>query len=289
MPELDRACNIHAPRIWLTQSYGSESRAALGIYNFAGDLGKAILPAIVALLLPVLHWRTVVGLMGLLGILVASTLVALVPNRARLASFHRRAQSIREGRGGFGVLLSIGILDTATRMGYLLFLPFLIHARGGSSATVGLGLALIVRWGSVRQGKLWLARSARRRGWSVIATEIATAALIARHMFHAHYGDDDISAASRNGAERHIISPVWHGSRTRSQRQHQAAPSLCFTRASSRQAASLQSPTEQLATTLTAWSASFPPPVRRCSSCRLPGVSVKFFHIRLAISDRGTG
>ena len=39
----------------VTHSYGSESRGALGIYNFAGDLGKASLPAVVALLLPVLH------------------------------------------------------------------------------------------------------------------------------------------------------------------------------------------------------------------------------------------
>jgi MFS transporter, FSR family, fosmidomycin resistance protein len=35
----------------VTQSYSPESRGALGIYNFAGDLGKFILPAIVALLL----------------------------------------------------------------------------------------------------------------------------------------------------------------------------------------------------------------------------------------------
>lgn len=50
----------------VTHTYGSESRGALGIYNFSGDLGKATLPAIVALLLPVMPWRTVVGLMGLL-------------------------------------------------------------------------------------------------------------------------------------------------------------------------------------------------------------------------------
>ncbi len=165
----------------MTQAYGSESRGALGIYNFAGDLGKATLPAIVALLLPVLPWRTVVGMMGLLGILVASTLLTLVPNETRpaSASLHQGFSSVSaKARGGFGVLLSIGILDTATRMGYLLFLPFLIHARGGSSATVGLGLALLFVGGAFGKASCgWLGQ---RVGvvWSVVATEVATSAMI---------------------------------------------------------------------------------------------------------------
>ena len=162
----------------VTHSYGAEPRSALGIYNFAGDLGKATLPAIVALLLPVLPWRTVVGLMGLLGILVASALLAILPNEPGLASIPRHLDLKRESRGGFGVLLSIGVLDTATRMGYLLCLPFLIHARGGSSATVGLGLALVFVGGALGKASCgWLGQ---RVGvvWSVVATEIATAALI---------------------------------------------------------------------------------------------------------------
>ena len=163
----------------VTRAYGSDSRGALGIYNFAGDLGKATLPAIVAFLLPVLPWRTVVGLMGLFGILVASTLLAIVPNDAGLASIPREVKHTRETHGGFGVLLAIGVLDTATRMGYLLFLPFLIHARGGSSATVGLGLGLLFSGGAL--GKATCGWLGKRIGvvWSVVATEIATALLIA--------------------------------------------------------------------------------------------------------------
>jgi FSR family fosmidomycin resistance protein-like MFS transporter len=162
----------------VTHSYGAEPRSALGIYNFSGDLGKATLPAIVALLLPILPWRTVVGLMGLLGILVASSLLAILPNERGLASIHHEFVRKRESRGGFGVLLAIGVLDTATRMGYLLFLPFLIHARGGSSATVGLGLALVFVGGALGKASCgWLGQ---RVGviWSVVATEVATAALI---------------------------------------------------------------------------------------------------------------
>jgi MFS transporter, FSR family, fosmidomycin resistance protein len=162
----------------VAQSYGAEPRSALGIYNFAGDLGKATLPAIAALLLPVLPWRTVVGLMGLLGILVASALLAILPNEPGFAFIPRHLDRKRESRSGFGVLVSIGVLDTATRMGYLLFLPFLIHARGGSSATVGLGLALVFVGGALGKASCgWLGQ---RLGvvWSVVATEIATAALI---------------------------------------------------------------------------------------------------------------
>ncbi len=162
----------------VTRSYGSESRGALGIYNFAGDLGKATLPATVALLLPVLPWRTVVGLMGLLGIAVASSLLAVIPKEPGAASIQQKLQDTRESRGGFGVLLSIGVLDTATRMGYLLFLPFLIHGRGGSSAMVGLGLALLFVGGAFGKASCgWLGQRVGVVG-SVVATEIATAALI---------------------------------------------------------------------------------------------------------------
>jgi MFS transporter, FSR family, fosmidomycin resistance protein len=162
----------------VTNSYGSESRGARGIYNFSGDLGKASLPAIVALLLPVLPWRTVVGLMGLLGLLVAVGLLGLVPKAPVLASGRLEIKLTGEGRGGFGVLLAIGILDTATRMGYLLFLPFLIHARGGTSATVGLGLALLFVGGAFGKASCgWLGRRIGVVG-SVVATEVATAALI---------------------------------------------------------------------------------------------------------------
>lgn len=162
----------------VTHSYGAESRGALGIYNFAGDLGKAALPAIVALLLPVLPWRTVVGLMGLLGILVASSLLAVIPKDPLVAAIPEELKRTRESRSGFSVLLTIGVLDTATRMGYLLFLPFLIHARGGSSATVGLGLALLFIGGAFGKTTCgWLGQRIGVVG-SVVATEIATAALI---------------------------------------------------------------------------------------------------------------
>ena len=63
-------------------------------------------------------------------------------------------------------------------MGYLLFLPFLLHARGGVGAVVGLGLALLFIGGAL--GKAVCGWLGQHLGvvWSVIATEAATALLM---------------------------------------------------------------------------------------------------------------
>jgi MFS transporter, FSR family, fosmidomycin resistance protein len=63
-------------------------------------------------------------------------------------------------------------------MGYLLFLPFLLHARGGAEAVVGLGLALLFIGGAL--GKAACGWLGQRLGvvWSVITTEAATALLM---------------------------------------------------------------------------------------------------------------
>ena len=63
-------------------------------------------------------------------------------------------------------------------MGYLLFLPFLLHAQGGNEAMVGLGLALLFIGGAL--GKAACGWLGQHLGvvWSVIVTEAATALLI---------------------------------------------------------------------------------------------------------------
>jgi MFS family permease len=68
-------------------------------------------------------------------------------------------------------------------MGYLLFLPFLIHARGGTSATIGLGLALLFIGGAFGKATCgWLGERLGVIG-AVIATEMATALLIVATVF----------------------------------------------------------------------------------------------------------
>jgi MFS transporter, FSR family, fosmidomycin resistance protein len=44
----------------VSRAYGRDARGPLGIYNFAGDLGKAALPGMTSLLLAVLPWRDAV-------------------------------------------------------------------------------------------------------------------------------------------------------------------------------------------------------------------------------------
>jgi FSR family fosmidomycin resistance protein-like MFS transporter len=177
--------SVQHPRasLLVTNTYGKASRGPLGIYNFSGDLGKAIFPAAVALLLPVVSWRPAVGVMALIGLATAVALLAVVPRQPFVAPVEDRPTTRRRGAKGFGLLLTIGALDTATRMGYLLFLPFLLHTRGGSEAVVGLGLALLFIGGALGKAACgWLGQHLGVM-WSVIATEVATALLIAATLF----------------------------------------------------------------------------------------------------------
>jgi MFS transporter, FSR family, fosmidomycin resistance protein len=172
--------SVQHPRasLLVTNTYGKASRAPLGIYNFSGDLGKAVFPALVALLLTAITWRPVVGIMALVGLAVAAALLVVVPRRPFVAPVEQKSSTTTRSAKGFGLLLSIGALDTATRMGYLLFLPFLLHTRGASGAVVGIGLALLFIGGAL--GKAACGWLGQRLGvvWSVIITEAATALLI---------------------------------------------------------------------------------------------------------------
>ena len=172
--------SVQHPRasLLVSNTYGRAARGPLGIYNFAGDLGKSIFPAAIALLLPVVAWRPAVGIMAVVGLAIAVVLWVIVPRRPFVAPVEDLATAKSRGGGGFGLLLAIGVLDTATRMGYLLFLPFLLHTRGGGEAVVGLGLALLFIGGAL--GKAACGWLGQHLGvvWSVIATEAATALLI---------------------------------------------------------------------------------------------------------------
>jgi MFS family permease len=174
--------SIQHPRgsMLVTDAYGKASRRPLGVYNFAGDLGKALVPALVALLLPILAWRPVLGLLVALGVIVTLALLRLAPATVIVRAEKKATAS---GRGGFALLATIGALDTATRMGYLLFLPFLIHGLGGGSPTVGLALALLFIGGAF--GKVTCSWLGERLGvvGSVMLTEAATAVLITATLF----------------------------------------------------------------------------------------------------------
>jgi MFS family permease len=78
----------------------------------------------------------------------------------------------------FASLMGIGMLDSATRMGFLTFLPFLLLGKGADMSILGLALGLIFAGGAA--GKLLCGIIAARAGAlkTVIITESATALCI---------------------------------------------------------------------------------------------------------------
>jgi len=164
----------------VSRAYGNDARGPLGIYNFTGDLGKAAIPALTSILLVVMTWRHALLVVALAGLVVAACLALLMPRVGKGAASKPAAASHRagQGRGGFYWLLSIGILDSAVRMGFLIFLPFLLRDKGASLPTNGFALALVFIGGAA--GKFtcgWLgARVGVLR--TVLLTEGGTAMLI---------------------------------------------------------------------------------------------------------------
>lgn len=162
----------------VSRAYGASSRGPLGTYNFSGDLGKAAIPALVSLLLTLLPWRSVLWVLAAIGFAVALILLLAMPPIAR-APLHGAAQArTGRGRGGFLLLLAIGVLDSGVRMGLLLFLPFVLKAKGASVPTVGAALALVFIGGAA--GKFLCGWLGARAGVlaTVLATEGGTAACI---------------------------------------------------------------------------------------------------------------
>jgi len=158
---------------------GGRSLKALGSYNFAGDVGKMSVPALASLMLVVLPWRPTLAILGALGFAAAVAVYLLTPRYAAVAGVGEAkdskvlAQAGRRGRFGFRVLLTIGVLDSATRMAFLTFLPFVLIGKGAALPTIGLALTLVFAGGAA--GKLVCAFIGARIG--VIATVCLTETL----------------------------------------------------------------------------------------------------------------
>ena len=103
------------------------------------------------------------GVVAAVAIFVAD---AALCRRARAGEEERRrrhAPAARRARYGFPLLLSIGVIDSATRMGFLIFLPFVLTAKGASLPTDRPGADAGVRRRRRRQAGLRLHRRAHRR------------------------------------------------------------------------------------------------------------------------------
>lgn len=167
-----------ASNLVATAYEGRRSRGALAVYNFAGDLGKMSFPAAAALLLTLWSWRPVAAALGLLGIAAAAA-VFLLPAAADRPA-HAAAAQTRSGSGrGFPLLLGIGVLDSATRMAFITFLPFVLLGKGAAMPTIGIALTALAVGGAT--GKLvcgWLGARLGVIG-AVFLTEGLTAVAIA--------------------------------------------------------------------------------------------------------------
>jgi MFS transporter, FSR family, fosmidomycin resistance protein len=165
---------------------GNAARPALGTYNFAGDLGKMAFPAGASLLLLVLPWRATAICVGAIGIAAAAAvLLALSCGRAGQAGPRASTAQPEGGRtssylaaSGFRILLAIGMADSATRMGFMTFLPFVLAAKGASLTITGFALTLTFAGGAF--GKLACGFLGARLGVTrtIVLTELATALLI---------------------------------------------------------------------------------------------------------------
>lgn len=139
---------------------GARSRQALAGYNFSGDLGKMAFPAATAWLLTLMHWRAATTVIGTVGLCAAVVILAArgLPGRGGAPEAAKPAPVEVAGNGrGFPLLLSIAMIDSATRMGFLTFLPFLLKAKGAGLPEIGIALTLIFTGGAC--GKLacgWL-------------------------------------------------------------------------------------------------------------------------------------
>jgi len=167
----------------VSRAYGLAARGPLGLYNFSGDIGKAAVPAAISVVLVATSWRFAVWSLAGLGLAIAAAIAALMPvlppeDLRTVSPSRTEVEGKEKPAGGFGLLLAIGMLDTAARMGLLTFLPFLLLGKGASLSTVGLGLALVFIGGAAGKAACgWLgARFGLLR--TVLLTEGGTAALI---------------------------------------------------------------------------------------------------------------
>ncbi|MHB1159647.1 MAG: MFS transporter [Chloroflexota bacterium] len=162
---------------------GGGRGTAVSSLNFAGDLGKVILPTMAGVIALMYGWRGALLALGVLGV-AASLSYFLAVGRA--SGSNERQRSSGEKMRGWGIqkpfaftlLTAIGIIDNSTRVGVLTFLPFLMTDKGLDAARVSFLLTLLFASGAA--GKLGCGFLADRFGnvGVIVITEAITALAI---------------------------------------------------------------------------------------------------------------
>jgi MFS family permease len=161
---------------------GEGRRAALGTYNFFGDVGKFAFGGAVSLLLVAgISWEAPVVGFGLLGIVTAVAIFFFVANtrEEKMTTGQTKPATKSAGWGirnpqGFTALCLIEILDSSTRTGFLTFIAFLLIAKGLPDGWAVLSVPLVLVGGMA--GKLACGFLAERYGIvrMIVITEVAT-------------------------------------------------------------------------------------------------------------------
>ena len=116
------------------------------VLNFAGDLGKFIVPAVFALSLAWYGWRWSFFYLGAVSLLFSVVFWYTLRHKDHRQRAAHHAQPVATKGWGilspktFTSLLSIGVLDGSVRNTLLTFVPFLLMAKGVSEVSASLML-----------------------------------------------------------------------------------------------------------------------------------------------------
>ena len=166
---------------------GARALKAFATYNFAGDVGKVLLPASATTMILIMPWRPAYGLLGLIGVAAAVAIFMLAPRvapepPAAATPAHDTAAKAQNARlrFGFRVLVAFGIADSVVRGGFFVCLPFLLIGKGAAVTTAGFALTLLFVGGAA--GKLacgWIANWIGTVATIVIAQALTAVGMVA--------------------------------------------------------------------------------------------------------------
>ncbi len=139
----------------VSRAYDTGGRStAVGTVNFAGDLGKMAAPAVAGAIAVSYGWRPALWVIGAAG-MVFMALTAMARRSVDIgkpgqsessADFSQEERDTQ--RGGFLSLSGIGFLDSATRGGALVFLPFVMQDKGMGLGQISALLVLLFAGGA---------------------------------------------------------------------------------------------------------------------------------------------
>jgi MFS family permease len=141
----------------VSRAYDDRGRStAVGTVNFAGDLGKMVAPVMAGLFAVTLGWRTTMLIVGIAGIvfMFASMLTRRAVDIGRPVAqtsetLDDQSDSDRQAQiAGFITLSGVGVLDAAARTAALVFLPFVMDAKGMGTAQISVMLFLLFAGGA---------------------------------------------------------------------------------------------------------------------------------------------